>query len=152
MFEIRPYRRNNNPSTYNPFREMDDFERAFFGEPFGSFFRSGDIAEFKTDITDEGDHYLLEADLPGFDKKDIHLDVNGDVLTVSAERHSEHEEKDKKGKYVRCERSYGVYSREFDLSGVDADRIAAKYEDGVLKLTLPKKTEALPQARQIDIE
>ena len=74
------------------------------------------------------------------------------MLTVRAERHSQHEDKDKKGKYVRCERSYGVYSREFDLSGVDADRIAAKYEDGVLKLTLPKKTEALPQARQIDIE
>ena len=98
MFEIRPYRRNNNPSNYNPFREMDDFERAFFGEPFGSFFHSGDIAEFKTDITDEGDHYLLEADLPGFDKKDIHLDINGDTLTINAERHCEKKSKDKGAK------------------------------------------------------
>ena len=151
MFEIRPYRRNNNPSTYNPFREMDDFERAFFGEPFGSFFRSGDIAEFKTDITDEGDHYLLEADLPGFDKKDIHLDVNGDTLTIHAERKAEQEEKDDKNNYVRCERSFGSYSRQFDLSSVDVDHMKATYDNGVLKLEMPKK--ALPDsARHIEIE
>ena len=66
MFEIRPYRRNNNPSTYNPFREMEDFEKRFFQDPFGSFFEMQDLAEFKTDVTDEGDSYLLEADLPGF--------------------------------------------------------------------------------------
>ena len=103
MFELRPYA-HKNTGLYNPFHEMDELERSFFGNPFG-FFGNDSLAEFKTDIKDEGDHYELEADLPGFDKKDIHLDVNGDVLTVSAERHSEHEEKDKKGKYVRCERS-----------------------------------------------
>ena len=107
---------------------------------------------FKTDVKDEGDRYELEADLPGFDKKDIHLDINGDTLTVRAERHSEHEEKDKKGKYVRCERSYGSYSRDFDLSGVKADEIKAKYENGVLKLTMPKKTEALPESKHLEIE
>ncbi len=151
MFEIRPYRRNNNPSTYNPFREMDDFERAFFGEPFGSFFRSGDIAEFKTDITDEGDHYLLEADLPGFDKKDIHLDINGDTLTINAERHCEKKSKDK-DKYVHIERSYGKYAREFDVSAVDVEKIKAKYNDGVLTLTLPKKQEILPASHRLEIE
>lgn len=130
---------------------MDDFERKFFSNPFG-FFDSAALDEFKTDIKDEGDRYELEADLPGFDKKDIKLDINGDVLTVRAERHSEHEEKDKKGKYVRCERSYGCYSRDFDLSGVKADGIKAKYENGVLKLTLPKKTQALPETRHLEIE
>lgn len=150
MFEMRPYSRKNN-SLYNPFREMDDFERKFFSNPFG-FFDSVALDEFKTDIKDEGDRYELEADLPGFDKKDIKLDISGDVLTVSAERHSEHEEKDKKGKYVRCERSYGSYSRSFDLSGVKADEIKAKYENGVLKLTLPKKTQALPETKHLEIE
>ena len=110
------------------------------------------LDEFKTDIKDEGDRYELEADLPGFDKKDIHLDINGDMLTVSAERHSEHEEKDKKNKYVRCELSYGSYSRSFDLSGVKADEIKAKYENGVLKLTMPKKDKSLPEARHLEIE
>ena len=147
MFELRPYSRKNN-SLYNPFREMDEFEKQFFGNPFGF----AGIDEFKTDIKDEGDHYELEADLPGFEKKDIHLDVKNDILTVSAERHSEHEEKDKKGKYVRYERSYGSYSREFDLSGVKADGIKAKYENGVLKLILPKKDEKLSEARHLEIE
>ncbi len=130
---------------------MDEFEKRFFASPFG-FFENGVLDEFKTDVKDEGDRYELEADLPGFDKKDIHLDVNGDTLTVSAERHSEHEEKDKKGKYVRCERSYGTYSREFDVSGVNTEGIKAKYENGVLKLTMPKKADALPETKRLEIE
>ncbi len=150
MFEMRPYAKKNN-SFYNPFRDMDEFEKKFFASPFG-FFESGALDEFKTDVKDEGDRYELEADLPGFEKKDIHLDINGDILTVSAERHSEHEEKDKKGKYVRCERSYGTYSRDFDVSGVDTEGIKAKYENGVLKLTMPKKADALPEAKHLEIE
>ncbi|MDY4582650.1 MAG: Hsp20/alpha crystallin family protein [Candidatus Faecousia sp.] len=149
MFELA--RRNNHHAVnaYNPFREMEDLERSFFGEPF---FENRDLAEFKTDVTDEGDHYLLEADLPGFDKKDIHLDINGDVLTIQAERHSRVEEKDKKDRVIRVERSYGSYSRQFDLSSVNADQIKAKYDNGVLTLTLPKKQDTLPASRTLEIE
>ena len=111
-----------------------------------------DLAEFKTDVTDEGDHYLLEADLPGFDKKDIQLDIHGDTLTVRAERHSRIEEKDKKDKVVRIERSYGSYSRQFNISGVEADQIKAKYDNGVLILTLPKKQATLTEGRRLEIE
>ena len=131
---------------------MEEFEKKFFSEPFASFFNSGDIAEFKTDITDEGDHYVLEADLPGFDKKDIRLDISDNTLTINAERHSEHEEKDKKQKYVRVERSYGKYSRQFDVSSVNIEDIKAKYENGVLKLTLPKKQVTLPESKHLEIE
>lgn len=152
MFELRPYRKNNRVAVFNPFKEMEEMERAFFGEPFGEFFRNGDIAEFKTDIKDEGDHYILEADLPGFEKNDIKLDISGDVLVINAERKSEHKEEDKKKKYIRCERSYGKYSREFDVSGVETDNIKAKYENGVLTLVLPKKQETLPKAKHLEIE
>ena len=93
MFELRPYTRKNNSVYYNPFQTMDEFEKNFFNP---SFFETA-LDQFKTDIKDEGDSYTLEADLPGFDKKDIHLDLNNDVLTISAERHSEHEDKEKKG-------------------------------------------------------
>lgn len=150
MFEMRPYDRRNHALDYNPFREIDAFEKNFFHNPFGFF--DGGFTEFRTDITDNGDSYLLEADLPGFDKKDISLDINGDLLTIRAERHSEHEEKDKKNKYVRCERSYGAYSREFDVSGVKTDQIKVKYENGVLKLTMPKKTQELPASKRLKIE
>ena len=151
MFEIIPYTRRNRIANYNPFREMDDFERNFFGNPFG-FFDNNALAEFKTDITDTGDAYLLEADLPGFAKEDIHLDVNGDVLTVRAERHSSHEEKNDKNQVIRCERSYGSYSRDYDISTVNADAITAKYENGVLKLNLPKKQATTPATRTLMIE
>ena len=142
MFEITPYT-HRSLDLFDPFRELSNFERGLFGK---------NSVAFSTDIRDNGDSYLLEADLPGFEKKDIHLDINGDVLTVSAERHSAHEEKDEKGKYIRCERSYGAYSREFDLSGIAADKIGAKYENGVLKLTLPKKQEQVPASRRLEIE
>lgn len=68
MFDMRPYRNNNdrrnNLSAYNPFREMDAFERNFFNDPFGSWFDHSALASFKTDIKDNGDSYTLEAD-PG---------------------------------------------------------------------------------------
>ena len=85
MFELRPFeRRNNHIAAYDPWDQM---ERAFFGD--GSWGRG--LSEFKTDIQDKGDSYLLEADLPGFKKEDIHVDVDGDTMTIRAERHSEHE-------------------------------------------------------------
>lgn len=151
MFELT--RRNNNHITdyYNPFREMEEFEKRFFVNPFDAFMGSHNLAEFKTDITDEGDHYLLEADLPGFSKENIKLDLNGTTLTIKAERSSKTEEKDK-DKVVRCERSYGSYIRQFDVSGIDTDAIKGKYEDGVLKLTLPKKETVLPETKHIEIE
>lgn len=143
MFEIM--RRNSHPmSTYNPFREMEELERSFFGRD--------DLAEFKTDITDEGDHYLLESDLPGFDKKDIRMDISGDTLTISAQRHSKVEQKDQSDRIVRVERSYGSYSRQFDISNVNADGIKAKYDNGVLQVTLPKKDRTIPASRQLEIE
>lgn len=152
MFELTRRNNNNHINSYNPFRELEEFEKSFFGNPLGSFFGMQDLAEFKTDVTDEGDHYLLEADLPGFDKKDIQLDINGDALVVRAERHSKIEEKDKKDKIVRIERSYGSYSRSFDVSGIDTDQIKAKYDNGVLKITLPKKQTAILEGKHLEIE
>lgn len=150
MLELRAYRRNNNLTTYNPFNELADFEKSLLGNPLG--FLSSSLSQFNTDITDEGENYLLAADLPGFEKKDISLDISEDTLTIKAERHSEHEEKDKKGKYVRCERSYGSYSRQFDISGINKDTITAKYENGVLKIILPKKVIAPPESKKLLIE
>ena len=146
MFELVRRNPERGVRGYDPFRMMNEMERAFFTEPFGRFFGDSRLADFRTDIRDEGDSYLLEADLPGFDKKDIHLDLNGDTLTIHAERHSEEKN------YLRCERSYGAYSRSFDISNVEADGIKAKYDNGVLRLTLPKKQEVLPASRRLEIE
>ena len=128
---------------YNPFRDFDDLNRAFFGD--------NTLTEFKTDIRDAGDGFVLEADLPGFQKQDIKLSLNGETLTIKATRHSDFEDPDKKGSYLRCERSYGAYTRSFDVSGVDVSRITASYTDGVLTVRLPKQGPKQPDSRTLTI-
>jgi HSP20 family protein len=148
MFEMKPYRRDT-MSTWNPFSAMEDMEKHFFDN---NFFSSHGLAEFKTDITDEGDHYEMKADLPGFQKEDIHLDLEGDTLNIRAERHSEHEDQDKKGKFVRCERSYGAYNRSFDITGIKGDAITASYDGGVLTLEMPKQDTRVDTTRHLEIQ
>ena len=153
MFELRPFdHRSNHLRGYDPFRELEEMERALFARPFGGERGFSALTEFKTDIQDKGESYLLEADLPGFRKEDVHIDLDGDTMTISAERHSEHEEKDNQGSYLRCERGYGSYSRSFDVSGIDEGGIRAEYSDGVLRLTLPKKQQTVSSARRIEIQ
>lgn len=144
MFGITPYERRNNAMTYDPFKAFDNFEREFF--------KNGMMAEFKTDIRDNGKEYELLVDLPGFRKEDINIELDDNCLTIQAERRFENEEKDKKGNYVRRERSYGSFSRSFDVSGIEVSDIKASYEDGVLKLVLPKKQEITPATRRLEIE
>ena len=139
-----PYVRRN-LSAFDPFRELDELERAFFGRD------NSKSSQFSTDIRDNGSEFLLEADLPGVKKEDIKLDLSDNILTISAERHSEYEEKDKKGSYVRVERSYGSYQRSFDTTGIDVDKIDAEFKDGVLKLTMPKLVEQKPEPRRLEI-
>jgi HSP20 family protein len=143
MFELVPYGRKRNLTWYNPFEDLDDMQRRFFGGTA--------ITDFKTDIRDNGENYLLEADLPGFKKEDIAVEIEGDTLTIRAERSSETEEKDGKGNFVKRERSYGSFSRCFDMTGIRIEDVSAAYEDGVLKLTLPKKQETLPASRKLEI-
>ena len=156
MFDMRPYRNNNdrrnNLSAYNPFREMDAFERNFFNDPFGSWFDHSALASFKTDIKDNGDSYTLEADLPGFRKEDIHIDIDDDILSIQAEHKDSNDEKDGKGDYIRRERYYGSYSRSFNVSEIDVENIKAAYENGVLTLTMPKKATVKPESKHLEVE
>ena len=148
MFEIIPL--THNRYFRSPFRDMDNLARAFFNEPF--FSEKAEIRPFRTDIRKTDAGYLLEADLPGFDKKDIGLELKDDVLTIKAQRHSEVEDTDKKENFVRIERSYGSYERSFDVSGIDTDKITAKYENGVLRLNMPEREPVLPETRTLEIE
>ena len=151
MFELRPFeRRNNAVASYDPWRAMEDMERAFFGD--GLFGASRALAAFKTDIQDKGDSFLFEVDLPGFKKEDIHVELDGETMTIHAERHSGHEEKDSKGDYLRCERSYGSFERSFDIRGIEESGITARYTDGVLRLDMPKKDQSVSGTRRLEIQ
>ena len=140
MFGMIPFERHEN----NMFDLFDNFERSFFGN-------SNSLTAFRTDIRDEGDKFVLEAELPGFKKEEIKLDLKDNILTVSAEHTENSDEKDKKGNYIRRERKYGSFARSFDVSGIREDGITAAYHDGVLELELPKATPTIPAARQIEI-
>ena len=99
----------------------------------------------KTDVRDVGDHYELDMDLPGFKKDEIHAELENGYLTISAEKSLDKDEKDKAGHYIRRERSFGRSSRTFFVGdGVKESDIKAKYADGILKLSIPKKE--LPQS------
>ena len=143
MFELVPYTRKRNVTFYNPFDDFEEMERRFFGE--------NAVREFKTDIRDNGESYMLEAELPGFKKEEIAVNIEGDTLTIRAERSESTEEKDGKGNFVKRERSYGSFSRSFDMTGIRVEDVSAAYEDGILKLTLPKKQETLPTSRKLEI-
>lgn len=121
-----------------------------FGSLANDFF--ADSHACRTDVRDEGGQYVLEAELPGFRKEDIRLDIDGDRLTLSAEHSENKEEKEREGRYIRRERAYGSYSRSFDISGIAADRITAEYKSGVLTLNLPKAPERPVRSRRLEIQ
>lgn len=144
MFAMMPFERRNNFSMYNPFHDLDKWEKSFFGDM---------TAGFNTDIKDKGDHYELEADLPGVKKEDIAVDIDGDYMTISANRSAEKEERDDNTNYLRRERSYGSYSRSFDISNVKSEEISGSYDNGVLKLVMPKKNPTTGStSRRLDIK
>ena len=99
----------------------------------------------KTDIRETDTNYELAIDLPGFKKDEIHAELENGYLTISAEKSLDKDEKDKAGHYIRRERSFGRSSRTFFVGdGVKESDIKAKYADGILKLSIPKKE--LPQS------
>ncbi|HWQ22467.1 MAG TPA: Hsp20/alpha crystallin family protein [Clostridia bacterium] len=155
---------------YDPFEElkraeeqMDRLFGNFFGEPrrrFSALPAAGktgsDLAplgEFSApaiEVQEDAGKYTVKVDLPGIDKKDIHVKVRENVLAVSAESTSETERGDKKSGNYYSERYYGRYYREVPLgSNVDEEHINATHENGVLTLELPKK--ALPEASSKEI-
>ncbi len=137
MFEIIPFASRN-----SMFKMFDEFEKELRNSQPS---RGG----FRTDVSDNGDSYLLEAELPGFNKEDISVDIADGILTVSAQ-HTEETEDNQKN-YVYRERSFGSYSRSFDLSGIDESAISGEYNNGILELTLPKIKEIKSQTRKIEL-
>ena len=108
----------------------------------------------KTDVHDNEDHYEVDIDLPGFKKEEISLELDKGYLTVSAAKGLDKDEKDKKGKIIRQERYAGAMQRSFYVGdAVKQEDVKAKFEDGVLKLTIPKnETEKIPEKQYIAIE
>ena len=108
----------------------------------------------KTDVKETDTGYEVDIDLPGFKKDEINAQLDNGYLTISAAKGLDKDEKDKKGKYIRKERYAGAMSRSFYVGeGVTQEDIKAKYEDGILILSVPKKeAKAVENKKYIAIE
>lgn len=109
------------------------------------------FSDMKCDIYESDGNYNIEMDIPGYDKKDIKIECDEGLLTITAEKKNEKEEKDEDKKYIRRERSYGKVSRSFNLNDIDEDNIKAEFKDGILKITVPK-TEEVETKKVIEID
>jgi HSP20 family protein len=128
---------------------LDEFFRGFFVRPVEFGGGNADVPGIKIDVKAHDNQYLVHAELPGVKKEDIHVDIDGSVVSISAERKQEKEIRDGE-RVLRTERFFGKVSRSFDL-GTDLDEAiaSAKYNDGVLELTLPKKAASPNKRLQI---
>ena len=117
--------------------------------------KNPELGVMKTDIKESETGYDLAVELPGLKKEDMKIELKDGYMTISAESKREDSEKDDKGNFIRCERYYGKSSRSFYVGeAVTQEDIKAKYEDGILKISVPKKElkPEVPEAKYITIE
>ncbi len=135
-----------------PWRAPWGFEEEFnrFFEGFGRGLNSAEESFTPAiDVQETDEAYVVEADVPGIGREDVHIEVNEDVLTIRGERKSEHEEKHKD--YHCVERQSGSFRRCITIpGGFKSDAVDAKFEEGVLRVTLPKRDDAKP--RRIEVK
>lgn len=114
---------------------------------FGHFLTPNTMNGFmNTDVKDSGDHYEMDVDLPGFNKDDITAEVKDGYLTVSANKSESNDEKDSDGHYIKRERYTGSMSRSFYVGeDVTEDDISAKFNNGTLSISVPKKDKKAPE-------
>ena len=132
----------------------------FFTDPFSMIPSGRDVLYgkhgknlMKTDVRETDNSYELDVDLPGFKKDEINVEIADGYLTIQASKGLDKDQQDKDGKYIRQERYAGSCSRSFYVGDVKPEDVSAKYEDGILKLTLPKvEKKELPSSSAISIQ
>lgn len=135
MANLTRYDPFGNLTRFEPFRNFDDIFKGFMVRPVLQDMEP----EIRMDVAEDDKSYTVRAEIPGVKKDDIKVAVEGNQVSVSAEVKKEKEEKEGK-KVIRSERYYGKVYRSFSLDHeVDQNAAKAKYSDGVLELTLPKK-------------
>jgi HSP20 family protein len=146
-------------SVWDPRREMEEIQNrvaSLFGRRLPLKRESGEeeitLTEWipPVDIAEDDKEYSIKIELPGVNKEDLRVSVEGGVLSISGERKAEKEEKNKK--YHRIERTYGSFARSFTLpEGTASDKVSAEFKDGVLRVHLPKDEAAKPKSIDVKI-
>ncbi|MGU9537439.1 heat shock protein Hsp18 [Clostridium tepidum] len=145
MFDMIPFRRNDlsrGDDVFSP------FFKNFFNDDF--FAEISNINKhFNVDLKETDEKYLIEADLPGTKKEDISIDFHNNNLIINAKR--EESTENKKEDYVRRERRYGEFRRSFYIDNADEDKINASFDNGVLKIVIPKANKDNDKRKRIEI-
>lgn len=129
-------------TRFDPFADLDDMFRGLMLRPMRL---DAQPTQIRVDVSESDGAYTVHAEIPGVKKDDIHVDLDGAMVSISAETHREKEEKT--NRMIRSERYCGAMSRSFTLPHeVDQSGAKARYHDGVLELTLPKKSRSRPSA------
>ena len=114
--------------------------------------KESNLGKMKCDIYEKDNVFYLEMDIPGFDKNDVDIQIDdNDYLTITAEKSTNKEENQDKN-YIRKERFYGKYQRSFYIGNIDKDAIEASFENGILKVVMPKKEEEKILTQKIEIK
>lgn len=155
MFGLTPYDKWQNniqkrSDAWDIDRMFDSMFEEFYNRAKLPSFLSMNSGDMKVDIKENEKEFILEAELPGVDKNNINLELKDDVLTISVERNEEVNEE--KENYIRKERRYGSMSRSFYVDDINEDEIKAKFENGILYVTLPKLESKGPKNNKIQIE
>ncbi len=148
MFPIRPQQRRMRGLQ----RGDDWLPMMHWPQTAAEFFSGGPnwTSGFSVDIQEQDNAYVLEAEIPGISKDNIHVDVEKDYLTIKVQQDEATEEKD--DRYIRRERRQSACQRSFYIGDIKADEIQAQYEDGILRIHLPKLDETAQTRRAIDIQ
>ncbi|HKY01328.1 MAG TPA: Hsp20/alpha crystallin family protein [Burkholderiales bacterium] len=136
----------------DPFGDIvDDLFKGFFVRPVVGEGLQQSIQRMKVEVVEDENAYRVQAEIPGVKKEDIHVTIDGEQLSISAEVKQEKEAKENGGRVVHSERYYGKVARSFRLGQeIDQANTQARYNEGVLELTLPKR--ATEKAKQITIQ
>lgn len=145
MFGMVPFRRNNRMARKDDY--FNDLFDSFFGDDF--FDMKPDLGHFRVDVKEKDNKYEITADIPGVKKEDINVEYDNNYLTISAKR--DEVTQDERDSYLRRERRTGQFSRSFYVDDADADNIDATFENGVLRMTIPKLGKK-SGGRQINIK
>lgn len=151
MFGLVPFERKGRgvQRRNGDYFDIDSIFENFFNDAvLPSFYRTS--SQMKVDIRETKKEFILEAELAGFCKDDVHIDATNDRLTISVKGKEQKEEAE--NVYVRKERKALSMERSFAISNIATDKISAKMENGILTVTLPKVEQAQPETRKIDIK
>lgn len=149
MFDLTPYRQKHEHRN----NALSKFARNFLGDDFEALFENVNnfSNSFRVDLRETDNQYVLEADLPGINKEDISLHYENNYLTISAKRNEAQEVKNERN-YVRQERRFGHFQRNFYIDNIQEDAIDAKFNHGVLTVTLLKADKSQTRQGNIPIQ